>query len=99
MSLCHGSGFTIGGYREEYREDVIQVTCTKCWLRVPAQPISSEWRTDLRTDGLPVEVLRKQIVDHEFRSRWFGNNHRGSFKLGAILFFISLMALVLDFLK
>jgi len=56
MSLCHGSGFTIGGYREEYREDVIQVTCTKCWLRVPAQPISSEWRTDLRTDGLPVEV-------------------------------------------
>lgn len=62
---CAGSGVVLGGYKEEHETKTVRIQCTDCWRRVDVEPITPETRTDLRVDGAPVQVNRKQIVLHE----------------------------------
>lgn len=88
-AMCRGSGFVMGGYRDEFAHDTIRVMCSGCWRMVDAVPIDPEVRTDLRTDGEPVTVLRKRTVDHAFGSvcamRWRRDAAAWMFRLAVFM--------------
>ena len=101
--LCRYSGTVLGGYIEEHRDTWIQVRCIKCWRLVEAAPVEPEWRTDLRIDGKPVEVLRKRVLDHEFGTacamRWRRDNNKWLFWFSVLLALGGFVALAWDLVR
>jgi hypothetical protein len=96
--LCRYSGTVLGGYIEAHRSTTIQVTCIKCWRRVVAAPIPPEWRTNLRIDGQPMEVLCKRVQDHPFGTacamRWRRDRLSWMFRFAMFLTLWSFAAFV-----
>jgi len=90
----------LGGYIEAHRSTTIQITCIKCWRRVAAVAIAPEWRTDLRIDGEPVEVLVKRVEEHPFGTacamRWRRDRLSWMFRFAVFLTFTSLGLFLLD---
>jgi hypothetical protein len=91
---CRGSGFILGGYRDQYEGQTLKEMCTHCRRQVDAVPIAPEPHTDLRIDGTVVMVIRKQIVDHKFGSlcamRWRRDGHSWLF-LTAFIYWVFAM--------
>ncbi len=91
---CRYSGTILGGYIEEHRDTTIDIMCIKCWRMVKAEPIPPEWRTDLRIDGAPVEVLCKQVVVHAFGTAcsmyWRRDHHRWMGFIAGVLMLVSI---------